>query len=102
MADPAPSTAEAPLHERLQRAAYGLVRIPRPDRPLTDDQAADVVTAAHLMMRAAARIEAAEERLARHKATDRRRARTATAVLILFVLAWLVFCAVGIALDATH
>ncbi|MFE9099891.1 hypothetical protein [Actinomadura geliboluensis] len=64
--DPRPATAEdsaalcpptGDLHERLRQAAYGLILIAVPGKGLTDDQAAEVSAAAHLMMRACAQLE---------------------------------------------
>lgn len=93
---------EEPLHARLRRAGFTLACIPYPDRPLTDDQAAEVIGAAHLLMTASVRMEAADERNARHQAAAARRERIAIGAWIAVATACLIFIAVGVTLDATH
>lgn len=91
-----------PLHGRLRRAAFTLACIPYPDRPLTDDQAAEIIAAAHLLMTASVRLEAADERNSRHAAARGRRTRLAVAALAGFAVVYLLFITVMITLDVSH
>lgn len=93
---------QEPLHARLRRTAFVLACIPYPDRPLTDDQAAEVIAAAHLLMTASVRLEGVDERHSRHTAAQRRRTRFTVVALVGFAALYLLFVTVMITLDASH
>ena len=92
---PVPGADGEPLAAQLVASAFGLADVPAPGRSITDDQAAKVAAAAHLMLRASMALEEREKLLDREAARRERTDGVLLAVVFVLVMGAVFFAVAG-------